>query len=178
MVYIIIMDETQIAIVDASFWIHLIKTDLLHIFQEYYNRIIVPLKVEEEITFSESFKFMVYIPEDIKHYNKLKQEGIIIVQNPKTITKQLSSQVSKDSGELYCIALSQEIGLIVFIDNGRPYNYCKENNILVANIIEFLLFLYIEKRLNKKEVYSKINVIKSSISNSYLKGIEKYLQGV
>jgi predicted nucleic acid-binding protein len=67
-------NNKPIAIIDASFWIHLIKTDLLQLFLEYYKTIIVPSKVEQEITWSESFKFMIYTPEDIKQYNKLKKE--------------------------------------------------------------------------------------------------------
>jgi predicted nucleic acid-binding protein len=169
------MSEKAIAIVDASFWIHLIKINLLQLFLEYYKTIVVPSKVEREITWSESFKFMIYTPEDIKQYNKLKKEDIIIIKEPKVIKQQLKSQVSKDSGELYCIALAQETGYIVFIDNGKPYNYCNENNILVANIIEFMLFLYTEQKLTKKEIYVKINLIKNSIPISYLKEIENYL---
>jgi len=175
MVYIINMDNRSCAIVDASFWIHLIKVDLLSLFLEYYKIIIIPSKVEKEITWSESFKFIIHTPEDIKQYNKLKKDGIIIVQDPKHIKKQLESQVSKDSGELYCIALSEETKYILFIDNGRPYNYCKENNIMVANIIEFILFLYLEKKISKKEVFSKIDLIKSSIPVSCLKNIKEYL---
>jgi predicted nucleic acid-binding protein len=169
------MEEKAISIVDASFWIHLVKTDLLPLFLDYYKTIFIPLKVEQEITWYESFKFIVYTPEDIKQYNKLKQSGVIVIKNPKIVKKQLSSQVSKDSGELYCIALSQETNTIVFIDNGRPYSYCKENNILVANIVEFMLFLYNEKKLNKKEVLFKISLIKDSIPIGYLDSIEKYL---
>jgi predicted nucleic acid-binding protein len=166
----------KIAIVDASFWIHLVKVDLLDIFLEYYNYLYVPSKVELEITFAESLKFKLFTPNDIKLYYKLKKEGIIVVKDPATIKKELESQVSKDSGELYCIALSQELGLITFIDNGRPYNYCKQNNILVGNIIEFLLFLYFNKKLTKKEILVKISIIEKSLSQDYLKSINNYLK--
>jgi hypothetical protein len=71
--------------------------------------------------------------------------------------------------------LAQETRFIVFIDNGRPYNYCKGNNILIANLLEFMLFLYAEQKLTKKEIYVKINLIRSSVPTSYLKEIDNYL---
>jgi len=170
------MDNKSIAIIDTSFWIHLVKTDLLGLFLEYYSKMIFPVKVEEELTFSESFKSKVYISKDIKEYRLLKEKNIIVIQDPKTISKEFESQVSKNSGELFCIALSKETGYISFIDNGRPYNFCKKNNILVSNIIEFMLFLYTENKINKSEIFIKINLIKRTISNEYLKTIENYLK--
>jgi predicted nucleic acid-binding protein len=167
----------KIAIVDASFWIHLVKIDLLNIFLEYYTYLYVPLKVESEITFADSLKFKLFTPSDIKLYYKLKKEKVIIIKDPTIIKKELKSQVSNNSGELYCIALSQELGVITFIDNGRPYKYCKEHNILVGNIIEFMLFLYSNKKLTKKEVLSKIVLIQNSLPQDYLKSINNYLKG-
>jgi predicted nucleic acid-binding protein len=170
------MEREAIAIVDTSFWIHLIKIDLLEIFLKHYSKIIIPSKVLEELTFFESFKYKVYIPEDIKEFKKLKEKKVISIKNPKKINKELESQVSKKSGELSCIALSLETGYISFIDNGRPYNFCKKNNILVSNIIEFILFLYFEKKITKKEIFLKIKLIERTISKEYFKEIENYLK--
>jgi predicted nucleic acid-binding protein len=94
------MEREAIAIVDTSFWIHLIKVDLLEIFLKYYSKIIIPSKVLEELTFFESFKYKVYIPEDIKEFKKLKEKKVISIKNPKKINKELERQVSKKSGEL------------------------------------------------------------------------------
>ena len=168
--------KKRCAIIDSSFFIHLIKIDLLNYFFNYYDKIIVPLKVEKEITFIDNLSSNIYTPKDILEFKRLKKENKIIIKNPKQINKKLKSQVSNDSGELYSIALSYETKNIVFIDNGRPYKFCKENNILVANIIEFILYLYLENKLTKKECYFKINLIKNSIPLNYLKDIDKYLE--
>ena len=170
------MKDASIAIVDTSFWIHLVKVDLLEIFLEYYSKIIFPSKVEAELTFFESFKYKVFIPLDVREYRRHKKKEIIIIKDPLKVSKELESQVSKNSGEIFCIALSLEKGYISFIDNGRPYDFCKKNNILVSNIIEFMLFLYFEKKISKKDFLLKIKLIERLISKEYLKNIESYLK--
>lgn len=176
LIYIINMEKESIAIVDTSFWIHLVKTDLLDYFLSYYSKIIVPFIVEEELTYFESFKYKVYVPKDIKEFKKLKEKKIITIINPKIINKEIESKVSKNSGELFCILLSLQTGYISFIDNGRPYNFCKKNNLLVSNIIEFMLFLFLEKKLSKKEVFFKIKLIERTISKSYFENVKNYLK--
>jgi len=161
------------AIIDASFWIHLIKLELEEIFLQYYE-IITTTRIEEEILYCNNFKYFIYKPKDIKLYENFKKENKIQIKNPKTISKELESQISKNSGELQAIALAKENNYIVFIDNGRPNEYCIKNNILSATIIDFLIFLNNNKILTKKEILYKINLIKNSLPKNYLKKIENY----
>jgi hypothetical protein len=162
------------AIVDTSFWIHLVKINLEDKFLELYD-IIVPTKVEEEILFCNTFKFMIYKPKDIKVYEKLKSLNKIENINPCVIPKELSSQISKNSGELYAISLSKEKDVIVFIDNGRPYDFCIKNKIKTGTIIDFLVYLKEENQLNLSEIKEKIKILENSISKKLLKDIKKYI---
>jgi predicted nucleic acid-binding protein len=163
------------AILDTSFWIHLNKTKIWNVFLEYYD-VVVPKQVEKEITYCNTFKSLIYKPQDIEIYEKLRKNKKIIIINPKKISKKLSCQISKNSGELFAIALAKEKDWIVFIDNGRPNKYCIENNIKTATIIDFLIFLKNEKRITKKEIKEKINKIKTSIPKKMLEEIKKYLK--
>ncbi|MFA5745483.1 MAG: hypothetical protein WCX82_03260 [archaeon] len=164
------------AILDTSFWIHLVKLDLENHFLNLFDPI-VPQKVEDEILYCNTFKFMIYKPQDIRIYEKLKNENKIEIINPREISKQLLSHISKNSGELFAIALAKEKSWIVFIDNGRPHNYCIENNIQTGTIGDFLIYLKEEKILTIKEIKNKINLIKDSLSERYLEQIKKYLKG-
>jgi hypothetical protein len=162
------------AIIDTSFWIHLVKINLEKNFLELYD-VILPKKVEEEILFCNSFKLMIYKPKDIKIYEKLKYENKIKVVDPKIIPKELSSQISKNSGELFAISLAKENDVIVFIDNGRPHTFCKKNKIKTGTIIDFLIYLKEEKKINISDIKEKINIIKESLSKKHLKDIKKYI---
>jgi len=159
------MIKKSVAIVDSSFYIHLVKINLIDTFLDLYD-LVVCTKVKDEITYFE-YKSL-YTPFDIEVFNKLLNEKKIIIKDPKNITKQLESEVSSNSGELYSIALAQELNYIVFIDNGRPFEYCKNQNIMCANIIEFLLYLYSVKLLPKKEIIKKLKIISKSIPKKYL----------
>jgi predicted nucleic acid-binding protein len=162
------------AILDTSFWIHLVKLDLENKFMNLFE-IIMPKKVEDEILYSNSFKFMIYKPQDIRVYENLKSHNKITILNPKEIDKKISSQISKNSGELYAIALAKEKNWVVFIDNGRPQKYCFENNIQTGTIIDFLIHLKNENIIGSKEIEKKIELIKNSLSKKYLDQIKKYL---
>jgi len=149
--------KKSLAILDTSFYIHLVKIDLIDIFLNFY-KIIVCSKVKEEITYFTH----------IELFLKLKKSDIIRIENPIKISKSLISEISSDSGEMYAIALAQEKNSIVFIDNGRPYKYCLKNKILCSNIVEFLLYLYKNKVITKREILNKIKIIENTLPKEYL----------
>jgi predicted nucleic acid-binding protein len=164
----------QKAILDTSFWIHLNKMELQNIFIKYYD-IVIPKKVEDEIIYCNSFKFMIYKPKDFYTYEEFKKNNQISIINPKKISSELSTQISKNSGELFAIALAKEKNWIVFIDNGRPNKYCLNNNIKTATIVDFIIFLKIEKKITKTEIKKKINIIKTSIPKENIEKMNRYL---
>ncbi|MDD3244550.1 MAG: hypothetical protein PHU47_00165 [Candidatus ainarchaeum sp.] len=149
------------AVIDTSFWIHLVKLNLVEEFIELWN-IVITRKVEEEL---QAFvRIKLYTPLDLEIYTDLKSKEIIKIKDPKAIPKEINSQITSDSGELYSIALAKEEKIIVFIDNGIPYDFCKINNILVANNIDFSLKLVEDNKLTKEEVLNKLNILEKSKS--------------
>jgi len=157
--------KKSLAVLDTSFYIHLVKIDLIDIFLNFY-KIIVCSKVKEEITY---FIYRdLYLPKDIELFLKFEKSDIIRIENPTKIPKSLISEVSNNSGEMYAIALAQEKNSIVFIDNGRPYKYCLKNKILCSNIVEFLLYLYTNRIITKREILNKIKIIENTLPKEYL----------
>lgn len=149
------------AVVDTSFWIHLVKLNLVEEFIELWN-IVITRKVEEEL---QAFvRIKLYTPLDLEIYTDLKSKEIIKIKDPKAIPKDIDSQITSDSGELYSIALAKEEKIIVFIDNGIPYDFCKRNNILAANNIDFSLKLVEDNKLTKEEALNKLDILEKSKS--------------
>jgi len=157
--------KKSLAVLDTSFYIHLVKIDLIDIFLNFY-KIIVCSKVKEEITYF--IHRDLYLPKDIELFLKFEKSDIIRIENPTKIPKSLISEISNDSGEMYAIALAQEKNSIVFIDNGRPYKYCLKNKILCSNIVEFLLYLYTNRIITKREILNKIKIIENTLPKEYL----------
>jgi predicted HTH domain antitoxin len=97
------------AVVDASFWIHLVKLNLVEEFIKLWA-VVVTKKVELELfTFA---RIKLYTPLDLDIYNDLKSKEIIKIKDPKSIPKDINSQITNHSGELYSIALAKEENLI------------------------------------------------------------------
>jgi hypothetical protein len=157
------------AIIDTSFWIHLVKLNLVDSFIQLWD-IVVTRKVEEELLAFTKIKL--YTPLDLEIYNELKSKGTIQVKNPKSIPKDIDAQITSNSGELFSIALAREEKIIVFIDNGIPYEFCKRNNILVANIIDYLMHQYEQKKFTKEQILGKLDILES-LKSMKLKYIEK-----
>ncbi len=157
------------AIIDTSFWIHLVKLNLVDSFIQLWD-IVVTRKVEEELLAFTRIKL--YTPLDLEIYNELKSKGTIQVKNPKSIPKDIDTQITNNSGELFSIALAREDQIIVFIDNGIPYEFCKRNNILAANIVDYLMRQYEQKKFTKEQILGKLDILES-LKSMKLKYIEK-----
>ncbi|MDD3178507.1 MAG: hypothetical protein PHR26_03225 [Candidatus ainarchaeum sp.] len=164
-----VISKKPLAILDSSFYIHLVKTNLINIFLEHYD-LVMTKKVYEEITYFKDKSL--YLPFDIRFLLKLVEDKKILIKQPKTlVNKNLPFQVSKNSGEYFSILLAKEIKAIVFIDNGRPYSFCVKNNILCSNIVEFMFYLYKHKKIKKNGLKDKLRIICDSIPKNYLKEI-------
>lgn len=157
------------AIIDTSFWIHLVKLNLVEQFIQLWN-IVVTRKVEEEL--QDFVRIKLYTPLDLEIYNDLKSKGTIQIKDPKSIPKDIDNQITSNSGELYSIALAKEDKIIVFIDNGIPYEFCKQNQILAANIVDYLMRQYEQKKFTKEQTLEKLMILES-LKSMKLKYIEK-----
>ena len=171
----VLVKEKPKAVVDTSFWIHLVKLNLVEEFIELWN-IVVTRKVEEELQAFARIKL--YTPLDLEIYTNLKSKEIIKIKDPKSIPKDIDSQITCDSGELYSIALAKEEKIIVFIDNGIPYDFCKRNNIKVMNTIDLCFLLLKLNKFSKEDLFQKINQLDKlkSIKSKYIEiGRERLL---
>ena len=157
------------AIIDTSFWIHLVKLNLVEQFIQLWN-IVVTRKVEEEL--QDFVRIKLYTPLDLEIYNDLKSKGTIQIKDPKSIPKDIDNQITSNSGELFSIALAKEDKIIVFIDNGIPYEFCKQNQILAANIVDYLMRQYEQKQFTKEQTLGKLNILES-LKSMKLRYIEK-----
>lgn len=157
------------AVVDTSFWIHLVKLDLVESFIQLWD-IVITRKVEEELQAFTRIKL--YTPLDLEIYNELKLKGTIQVKNPKNVPENINNQITTNSGELFSIELAKEGKIIVFIDNGIPYEFCKKNQILAANIVDYLMRQYEQKKFTKKQTLEKLMILES-LKSMKLKYIEK-----
>jgi predicted nucleic acid-binding protein len=152
------------AVVDSSFWININRVDLVNILNDYFE-LIFTKKVEEELLIT---KKMFYIPKDIIKYNELKNKKLITIQNPKQIDRDLWNRLSKDSGEMQCIALAKEINAVVLIDNGAAIEYCKKNKIMLINSINFIIYYYYLDKITFDQAIQKINVLSPFIKKKYV----------
>ncbi|MFA5745996.1 MAG: hypothetical protein WCX82_01205 [archaeon] len=157
------------AIIDTSFWIHLVKLDLVEQFIQLWD-LIATKKVEEELQAFTRIKL--YTPLDLETYNDLKSQGAIQVKDPKSVPGNINSQIANNSGELFSIALAKEYKIIVFIDNGIPYDFCKRNQILAANIVDYLMRQYEQKKFTKEQILQKLMILES-LKSMKLKYIDK-----
>jgi hypothetical protein len=157
------------AVVDTSFWIHLVKLNLFEEFTQLWD-IVFTRKVEEELLAFVRIKL--YTPLDLEIYNELKSKGTIQVKDPKSIPKDIDSQITASSGELYSIALAKEDKIIVFIDNGIPYDFCKRNNIDVMNIPDLCLFL-VDRNILSLDIANQKLIQLENLKSMKLKYIEK-----
>ncbi len=144
------------AVVDTSFWIHLVKLGLVDAFTSLWD-IVVTKKVEEELQAFTRIKL--YLTLDLEIYSILKQEGEIQIKNPKNVPSDIDSQITKDSGELFSLALAKEEKIIVFIDNGISYDFCKRNSIAATNIVDFCLHLVENSKITKEDALEKLNIL-------------------
>lgn len=153
------------AVVDSSFWININKTDLVKYLFEYFELYFTE-KVEDEL--SDYKDTRASVPKDLDVFIQLKKLDFIQIRNPKVINKKLEDCLSKNSGELYTIALAEEINAIVFVDDYGPVIFCKNNGISSITTIAFIYRLYSLKIITKGEAKQKINLIKKSIKKELI----------
>ncbi len=163
------------AVIDTSFWIHLVKLDLTDKFIELYD-LVFTKKVEEELLAFK--KIHLYSPLDLDIFNQLKLKNKLKIIDPKYISKEINNSISNDSGELFSLSLAQEKNYIVFIDNGIPYDFCKKNKINVMNMIDFCILLYILKKISLDDLQNKIIQLDNlnTIKYKYMNEGKKYLK--
>ncbi len=164
--------QSQKIVVDASFWINVVYLGLEEYLEKYFNIFFVS-KVEAEILNNSSHKL--YDSIDMDKYSSWKQKGIITVKDPQKIPKKLLDNLESNSGELFTIALAIEEEQAIFIDDGKPYNFCVKEKLFVVNCVDFIYFLYLKKEINSKEYIFLINKLSGRIKKEYIEKAKKLI---
>ena len=154
----------KVAVIDSSFWININRVGLIDYLLERFE-LVFTSKVEEELLINSK---LFYTPRDIIIYNKLKELGFIKVIDPKVIPKDLWNKLSKDSGEIYTIALAIELNAAVLVDNSAAIEYCIQKNILITNSVTFILYDTLQRKLTYTQALDKINLLKPYIRERYI----------
>ena len=161
------------AVVDSSFWINLNKTDLVKYLFDYFELYFTE-KVEDELSDYKDTRS--YIPKDLDAFLQLKKLDFIQIRNPKAIKKKLQDCLSNYSGEIYTIALAEELNATVLVDDYGPVIFCKNNNIPSITTVSFIYRLYFLGIITKEDAKQKINLIKRGINKELMDGVLKQLK--
>lgn len=153
------------AVVDSSFWINLNKTGLVKYLFDYFDLYFTE-KVEDEL--SDYKDTRAFVPKDLDAFIQLKKLDFIKIKNPKTINKRLSDSLSNYSGELYTIALAEELKATVLVDDFGPTIFCENNNIEHMTSVTFIALLFRKNKITKAEAKQNINLLKRSINNKMI----------
>ena len=157
-------ESKKIAVVDSSFWININRVGLVDSLLERFE-LVFTSKVEEELLINSK---LFYTPKDIIIYNRLKEIGLIEIKDPKIISPDLWNILSKDSGEIYTIALAIELNATVLVDNSAAIEYCIQKNILITNSVTFILYDALQSKLTYTQALDKINLLKPYIRERYI----------
>lgn len=163
----------QKAVVDSSFWINLNKTGLVKYLFNYFDLYFTE-KVEDELSDYKDTRG--FVPNDLDAFTQLKKLDFIKIQNPKFTSRKLQDSLSNYSGELYTIALAEELKAIVLIDDSGSLKYCNRCNLISITTPGFIYKLYRSSIITKKEAKQKINLIKKSINKEFIDAILKKLK--
>lgn len=163
----------QIAVVDSSFWININKIDLVKYLFDYFDLYFAE-KVEDELSDYKDTRN--YVPKDLDAFLQLKKLDFIQIKNPKFISNKLQENLSNYSGELYTIALAEELKAVVLVDDSGPIKYCKRYGITAITTPAFILKLFKEKKITKKIAKQKINIIKRNLKKEIINEILKQLK--
>jgi len=98
------------------------------------------------------------------------------IKNPKIISKQLQDTLTNYSGELYTIALAEELNATVLTDDSGPLKYCNRYNVSSITTSVFILKLVNDKLITKEEAKQKTNLIKKNIRKEIIEEVLKQLK--
>lgn len=166
------LSSKKLIVIDTCFWINIVHLDLQDFFLKYF-KIIVVKKVEEEILDKTTKR--IYITKDMKIYLTLKDNGLVILKDPKNISKSLINNSDLLSGELYSIALALENKILFASDDFWAIDFCNHNNIVCLNSVYFILFLYNKKEISKNLALKKLNLLKNRIKLEFILEGKSYL---
>lgn len=132
------MDQENAAL-DASFWINAHHGEVVDHLSTYFN-LFVPTAVIQEIE---------YTPPDVDRltpagetFRRWREGGRLKIQDPAQPVDWF------DPGENAAIALAQEQGYLLLIDDQAPYHLAKARGLQVVASADFIVLLYADGLLS------------------------------
>ena len=153
-------------VVDSCFWINVVYLNLEKYLLEFFELYFVS-KVEDEILNKQNI--ILYETNDMKLFNQLKQKKLINIVDAKNIPKVLLDNLQSGSGELYSVAYSIENNILLATDNNGPIAFCKIKKIPIMTSVDFIIYLYKSKKLNKKQCFELFDKLNKNIKNEIIK---------
>jgi len=135
---------------DASFWINAHEVAVLDFLSDYFI-LYSPNIVINEILHPLSTTGM--LSPAGKALQEWLNKGKITIQNPVEAVNWFQP------GENAAIALAKEQGCRLLIDDQNPYHRAKSHGLSVTGSADFILFLYIQKRLSYEETLSRLRYL-------------------
>jgi predicted nucleic acid-binding protein len=127
------------AVLDASFWINAHRADLVKFLPDYFN-LRAPTAVIEEIEYVPSAVGQLSpAGESFRHW---RQVGRLEIQDPTRAVDWF------DRGENAAIALAQEQGYALLLDDQAPYHLAKARGLKTIGTTDFVVLLYADGRLS------------------------------
>jgi hypothetical protein len=150
----------QNASLDTSFWINCHRIGILDKIFEYFNLHVCD-EVKEEIL------------SPLSRLGILAQDADIFQQklNQNEITITSYNKISKETfhtAENKAIGLAEEMGFILLIDNGAPFEYAMTHGLKVVNTASFIVFLCFEGKLTAQNAKLKLMALKGLIRESII----------
>lgn len=130
------------AVLDASFWINAVRAGITPYFRDYFTLATAP-RVAAELT---ARLGQTHPPEAAVLFQDWQQRGLVQVVAPHGTLDRF------DAGENEAIALAQERGWVLLIDNGAPRDFSRGPlDLRVIDSPAFTVFLYDRGHLDYRQ---------------------------
>jgi hypothetical protein len=127
------------AVLDASFWINAVRSRVAHYLVDYFS-LVAPPRVAAETT---ALLDLPHPPEAAVLFREWQQRGLIREATPLRAVDRF------EPGENEAIALAQECGWVLLIDNSAPRDWSRgPGGLRVIDSPAFVVFLYDQGRLD------------------------------
>jgi len=138
---------------DATILITLINIDEFRVLKLFVETIMIPDEVYTEVSAKTSAKN--YLDHEIA-------EGFISVASYESDTLFREINYILDGGESASIAMAIERGLPLIIDERKGRLFAQKQGIEIIGLVGILRFLYIEKRVNREDIFLIIEKLNGS----------------
>ena len=146
--------KKQPAVMETSFWVLGHRVDVLSYLFRFFD-LFVPEEVRTEVLASDPrYPQRVYGYQEM--FTILKAEGLLSIRNPTRSLPRFHA------GEAAAIALAEEGGWWLLINEQRALTFVRQRGIKAVTVPEFIVYLYDVRILSYRSALSKLDGIASN----------------